>query len=87
MIEASVTETVNNFHWFLERVQRGETLRIRKHGRPVARLVSDVGFMSAAEFSAVFDGYQATTADAEAADAILENIRRMDAETTDALAH
>jgi antitoxin (DNA-binding transcriptional repressor) of toxin-antitoxin stability system len=38
MIEVSVTTAVNGFHRFLGKVERGETVRIRKHGRAFARI-------------------------------------------------
>jgi antitoxin (DNA-binding transcriptional repressor) of toxin-antitoxin stability system len=46
MIEVSVTDAVNGFHRFLGKVERGETVRIRKHGRAFARIVPDSDFMS-----------------------------------------
>jgi prevent-host-death family protein len=41
MIEASASTMAKEFHEFLDRVEHGETVRIGKHGRAVARLVPD----------------------------------------------
>ncbi len=85
MLTVTSTEGVNSFHKLLERVERGETIRIVKHGRARARLVPDCDFMSGDEFRRVFKNYKATAADKAAADAIEETIREMDAE--DEMAH
>jgi len=87
MIEVSATDAVNDFHRLLARVQRGETVRILKHGRASARIVPDCDFMSGKDFAGVFTGYKATALDKSAADAIEANIAHLDAETDNALAH
>jgi len=87
MITVSATEGVHSFHKILAQVKRGETVRIVKHGRIRARIVPDCDFMSGEEFARVFEGYQATAQDAAAADAIARNIRALDQEAEDALAH
>ena len=87
MIEVTTTRAVNDFHRLLNKVERGETVRIRKHGRASARMVPDCDFMSGKDFASVFAGYKATTLDKAAADAIAANIIELDAETDHALAH
>lgn len=87
MIEVSTTQAVNEFHRLLNKVERGETIRIRKHGRASARIVPDCDFMSGEAFASVFAGYKATALDKAAADAIAANIAELDAETDHALAH
>jgi antitoxin (DNA-binding transcriptional repressor) of toxin-antitoxin stability system len=87
MIEVSNTVAVNDFHRLVRSVERGETVRIRKHGRASVRMVPDCDFMSGTDFSKVFAGYKATAEDKAAADAIAAKIAEMDAETDHALAH
>ncbi len=87
MIEVTTTKAVNEFHRLLNKVERGETIRIRKHGRASARIVPDCDFMSGEAFAGVFAGYKATAQDKAAADAIASNIAELDAETDHALAH
>jgi len=55
MIEVSSTDAVNRFHHFLNEVSHGETVRIRKHGRPVARMVPDCDFMPGSDFAKLFN--------------------------------
>ena len=87
MIEVSATRAVNEFHRLLNKVERGETIRIRKHGRASARIVPDCDFMSGEAAAKLFEGYKATALDKAAADAIAANIAALDAETDHALAH
>jgi len=87
MIEVTTTHAVNQFHQLLNKVERGETVRIRKHGRASARIVPDCDFMSGKDFANVFVGYKATAQDKAAAAAIAANIAELDAETDHALAH
>jgi prevent-host-death family protein len=87
MIEVSTTRAVNEFHRLLNKVERGETVRIRKHGRASARIVPDCDFMSGEDFARVFAGYKATALDRAAADAIAANLAAFDAEADHALAH
>ena len=42
------------FHEFLNRVEHGETVRIRKHGRAVARTVPDCEFITGRKAADVF---------------------------------
>ncbi len=88
MITVTAAEGKNSFPELLERVERGETVRILKHGRARARLVPDCDFMSGADFAKLFEGYQATALDRAAAEEIAANIAKLDAEMTDeSLAH
>lgn len=87
MIEVTTTRAVNEFHRLLDKVERGETVRIRKHGRASAKIVPDCDFMSSEEFASVFAGYKATAQDRATADAIAANIAELDAEGENALAH
>jgi antitoxin (DNA-binding transcriptional repressor) of toxin-antitoxin stability system len=87
MIDVSATFAANQFHQLLEKAGRGETIRIRKHGRASVRMVPDCDFMSGADFAGVFKGYKATAQDKAAADAIAGKIAELDAETDHALAH
>jgi antitoxin (DNA-binding transcriptional repressor) of toxin-antitoxin stability system len=80
MIEVSVTDAVNGFHRFLGKVGRGETVRIRKHGRAFARIVPDSDFMSGEDFSKIFADYKADDLDKSAASAIAANVKKLDEE-------
>ena len=87
MIEVSVTDAVNGFHRFLGKVERGETVRIRKHGRAFARIVPDSDFMSGADFSKIFADYKADALDQAAASASAANVKKLDEEFEHELAH
>ncbi|MBI4661605.1 MAG: hypothetical protein HY735_22510 [Verrucomicrobia bacterium] len=75
------------FHEFLDRVEHGETVRIRKDGRAVARLIPDCEFIEGWRAAEAFRYYRADVEDKAAANAIAAEIRRLDAEIDDALAH
>jgi hypothetical protein len=77
MTTVSATEGANSFHRLLELVERGETVRITKHGRIRAKIVRDVDFMDGKEFAKIFKNYKATELDKAAADEIEKNIRAM----------
>lgn len=79
MIECSVSEAWNNFHELLKRVVRGETVRIRDQGQPVARMVRDVEFLPGRDIAAIFEGYQPDALDVAAAEEIAENLRLLEA--------
>jgi len=87
MIEATATDMARAFHDYLGKAQRGQTVLIRLRGKPVARLVPNSGFMPASEAADIFRTYRATKLDKEAADAVAEQIRKLDQEFDDALAH
>ncbi|MCX8089686.1 MAG: hypothetical protein N3I86_01930 [Verrucomicrobiae bacterium] len=86
MIECTVNDAPTNFHELLKRVAHGETVRIRDHGQPIARMVRDVEFLPGPDFAAIFDGYQPDTLDLAAAEEIAENLRLLEA-TYAPLAH
>lgn len=75
------------FHEFLDKTQHGETVLIRKHGKAVARLLPDSDFMDGKRAACLFRSYKALDADKRAADAIEAQIRKLDRQTEDALAH
>ena len=75
------------FHEFLDRVEHGEIVRIRKHGRAVARLVPDCEFITGRKAADVFRPHKADAQHKAAANAIAAEIRKLDAESDDALAH
>ena len=87
MIEASVSKMAKEFCDFLDRVEQGESVRIRKDGRAVARLVPDSEFMSGRLAAEAFRSHQADSQDQAAANAIAAEIRRLDSESDHALAH
>jgi len=87
MIEATATAMARAFHDYLGKAQRGQTVLIRLRGKPVARLVPDSGFMPASKAADIFRGYKATKLDKEAADAVEDQIRKLDREFDNALAH
>lgn len=87
MIEASASTIAKEFHEFLDRVEHGETVRIRKDGRAVARLVPDFEFIPGRRAADLFRLHKADVWDKEAGNAIAAEIRRLDAESNDALAH
>ena len=87
MIEATATAIARSFHEFLGKVQHGETVIIRKHGKAVARLVPDSHFMSGKRAADLFRSYKASEIDKKAADAIESEIAKLNQETEDALAH
>ena len=84
MIEVTATIFARDLHGFLGRVEHGETVVISNHGRPVARLTPESGFISGKKAAALFRSHQA---DPETADAISAQIRKLDQETDNALAH
>jgi hypothetical protein len=77
MISVTATDAANSFHRLLELAERGETVRITKHGRVRAKIVRDVDFMSGKDFIKIFKNYKATALDKAAADEIGKNIRKM----------
>ncbi len=87
METADSTTVEQQFEHFLNLVKTGQTIRITKLGRPVARLVPELEFMSGKEFAKLFAGYQADALDKATADEVARNIAQFDAEVDDALAH
>lgn len=84
MIESNAANVAQHFNEFLGKVERGETVRIRDHGRTVARMVPDFDFMPGEQAAELFRGHRA---DAEAADAIASQLRKLDLESDNALDH
>lgn len=81
------TAVVRQFGQFLSMVEGGQSIRITKHGRSVARLVPDHGFMSGREAAELFRTHKAGKLDRATADAIAEQIYLIDREADNALAH
>jgi antitoxin (DNA-binding transcriptional repressor) of toxin-antitoxin stability system len=84
MIESTAANMARNFTEFLAKVERGETIRIRDQGRMVARMVPDCDFMPGQQAAELFRGHRA---DAEAANAIAGELRKLDLESENALDH
>jgi antitoxin (DNA-binding transcriptional repressor) of toxin-antitoxin stability system len=84
---ADSTTILRKFGRCLSMIEAGQSIRITKHGRSVARLVPDPGFMSGKEFAQLFSDYSADAVDKAAAKQIAKNIAQLDAEVDDALAH
>jgi antitoxin (DNA-binding transcriptional repressor) of toxin-antitoxin stability system len=82
MIESTAANMAQHFADFLAKVERGETIRIRDQGRMVARMVPDCDFMPGQQAAELFKGHRA---DAEAADAIAGELRKLDLESENAL--
>jgi prevent-host-death family protein len=57
--EFGAFEAKNKFAALLDRVERGDEIVITRHGRPVARLVPNAGFIDRAEARAAFDRIRA----------------------------
>jgi len=84
MIESTAANMARHFPDFLAKVECGETIRIRDKGRMVARMVPDCDFMPGKEAAELFRGHRP---DAEAANAIAGELRKLDLESEDALDH
>ena len=78
---------VRHFGQFLSLVEAGQSVRITKHGRSVARLVPDRDFMSGREAADLFRSHKADKLDRATAQAIADQIEKLDREAEDALAH
>jgi antitoxin (DNA-binding transcriptional repressor) of toxin-antitoxin stability system len=82
MIESTAAIMAQHFTEFLAKVERGETIRIRDQGRMVARMVPDCDFMPGQQAAELFRGHRA---DAEAANAIAGELRKLDLESENTL--
>ncbi len=82
MIESTAANMAQHFTEFLAKVERGETIRIRDQGRMVARMAPDCDFMPGKQAAELFRGHQA---DAEAANAIAGELRKLHLESEDAM--
>lgn len=78
---------VRQFGQFLSLVEAGQSIRITKHGRAVARLVPDRDFMSGKEAAELFRTHKADRLDRATAKAVAEQIAELDREADDALGH
>ena len=87
MIEVSTTNAVNQFHRLLSRLSVEKLCAFSTHGRAKARLIPDCDFLPVQEFAAIFKNYHLSRHDVQVAEAIGRNIRRLDQEELDALAH
>jgi prevent-host-death family protein len=84
MKRASATAVARKFSHFLGEVEHGHAVQILKHGRPVARLVPDCGFMDGKRAAALFADH---VPDPQTANAIERELLRLKQEEDDALAH
>jgi antitoxin (DNA-binding transcriptional repressor) of toxin-antitoxin stability system len=84
VIESTAADMARHFTDFLAKVERGETVRIRDDGRLVARIVPDCDFVPGPQAAELFREHRPDT---EAADAIANELRRLDLESEDALDH
>jgi prevent-host-death family protein len=84
MRTVTATQAVRDFSALLGLVEHGQTVRIVRRGRPVARISPEVSFMSGKEVAALFRNHPL---DAETAEAIAAGLRLAREEEEDALAH
>jgi antitoxin (DNA-binding transcriptional repressor) of toxin-antitoxin stability system len=84
MIESTAANMARNFTEYLDKVMQGETIRIRSEGRTLARLIPDCDFMPGAEAAELFRDHRA---DLQTADAIASELKKIEHESENALAH
>jgi len=84
MKRATATAVARKFSEYLGKVEHGQTVQIVKHGKVVARLVPDSGFMDGKRAAALFTDH---VADPETANAIEQELTRLKKEEDDAMAH
>jgi antitoxin (DNA-binding transcriptional repressor) of toxin-antitoxin stability system len=84
MIESTAANMAQHFTELLVKVEHGETIRIRDNGRMVARMVPDCDFMPGPQAAELFRGHRA---DPEAANAIANELRKVELESENALDH
>lgn len=87
MTSADSSAIRDEFSRYLRLVETGESIRITKDGRPIARLIPDTDFMSGRAAAELFRAYAPDDVDKAAADAISEQIAELNREADDALAH
>jgi prevent-host-death family protein len=87
MKTADATAVVRQFGQFLSLVEAGQSIRITKHGRSVARLVPDRDFMSGKEAADLFRTHKAGKLDRATAAAISDQIAQLDQEADNALGY
>jgi antitoxin (DNA-binding transcriptional repressor) of toxin-antitoxin stability system len=84
MKRATATAVARKFSEYLGKVEHGQSLQIVKHGKIVARLVPDCGFIDGKEAAALFADH---APDPQAAEAIEKELARLKHEEDDALAN
>ena len=84
MQQATATAAAENFHHYLDLVEHGQTIRISKKGRTVARMVPDCDFMPGRQAAELFRSHRP---DPEAADAVAAELKKLRAEAEHDLAH
>jgi len=84
MKQASATTVARKFSEYLGQVEHGKSVQILKHGKIVARLVPDCGFMDGKEAAALFADH---VPDPQTAEAVEKELTRLKQEENDALAH
>jgi antitoxin (DNA-binding transcriptional repressor) of toxin-antitoxin stability system len=84
MIESTAAHLAQHFPEFLDKVARGETVRIRSEGRTLARMIPDCDFMPGTQAAELFKDHRA---DAKTADAIANELKRIEREAENALDH
>jgi antitoxin (DNA-binding transcriptional repressor) of toxin-antitoxin stability system len=84
VIELTATKVAASFPEYLAKVQQGETIRVFENGRPIAKIIPEVQFMSGKDAAALFKGM---TPDPETADAIEAELKKLKAEADNALDH
>ncbi len=84
MIESTATNMAQHFSELLAKVEHGETIRIHKQGRTVARMVPDCDFIPGQQAADLFKGHRP---DAETANAIASELKKLDREFENALDH
>ena len=84
MQQATATAAAENFLHYLDLVERGQTVQIRKRGRVVARMVPDCDFMAGRQAADLFRSHRP---DPEAAAAVAAALRRLEADAEHDLAH
>jgi len=84
MQQATATAAAGNFLHYLDLVEHGQTVQIRKHGRTVARMVPDCDFMPGHQAADLFRNHRP---DPEAAAAVAAELKKLQAEAEHDLAH
>jgi antitoxin (DNA-binding transcriptional repressor) of toxin-antitoxin stability system len=84
MQQTTAAAAAKNFLHYLDLVEHGQTVRIRNHGRVVARMVPDCDFMAGREAADLFRSHRP---DPEAADAVAAALRKLEADAEHDLAH
>jgi prevent-host-death family protein len=78
MRTVTATEAVRDFSALLGLVEHGQTVRIMRRGRPVARISPEVRFMTGKEAAALFRDHKPDPETADAIAAALKQLREED---------